>query len=187
MRLGKLLVGLASGAAFGMLFAPKKGKKLREEIVNKSKKGGAQDSAQVLLEAFKEAGAEALEESKRLAQSESVQSAVKDSHEKMKAYFSQIEQTGYDIAARAKEKLEELQDEAGDLSADFKKRAVKATKAAKKKVKKKAKAVKKTVKKAKKEVKKTTKKATKTVKKTVKAAKKQVKKTVKAAKKKVVR
>lgn len=37
MKLGRYIIGLLSGLTFGMLFAPKKGKELRKELMKKRK------------------------------------------------------------------------------------------------------------------------------------------------------
>ena len=133
MRLGKYIAGAISGLTFGLLFAPKKGEDLRDEIMKKGKKS-KQEGFSVLVEAFKEAGIEALDEARKVSENDTVEAAIGHSKEKMKEYFSQIEKTGYDIAARAKEKMEELQDAAMDTSDYFKKSAVKKAKAVQKSV-----------------------------------------------------
>ncbi len=164
MKIGKYIVGLVSGLTFGMLFAPKKGSRLRDEI-KKKKSRSKQDAFQALVGAFKEAGMEAVDETKKLADNGQLGEAVEMSKEKMREYFSQIEETGYDIAARAKEKLEEIQG------------------MAKKEVKQTKKRVTKTATKAKKKAKRTVKKATKKATVEVKDAKKKVKKAAGTAKK----
>ena len=141
MKLGKYIAGALSGLTFGLLFAPKKGEDLRREMKKKGAKSG-HDALSVLVDAFKNAGAEALDEAKQLSDVQSLESAIGNSKEKMKEYFAQIEKTGYDIAARAKEKLDELHDAAEDASVSFKKTAVKKAKVVKKAVARSKKAVK---------------------------------------------
>lgn len=155
MKLGKYIAGALSGLTFGLLFAPKKGKDLREEIKKKGDKS-KHDGLSVLIEAFKEAGVEALDEAKKAADNQTLETAIGNSKEKMKEYFAQIEKTGYDIASRAKEKLEELHDMASDTTDNLKKtarkKAARAKKAVVSRVKKVTKEAKKQVKKVKKEV-----------------------------------
>jgi gas vesicle protein len=153
MKIGRYIVGLLSGLTFGVLFAPKKGKNLRKEVFGKGSKSG-QEGLAVLVDAFKEAGMEVISEVKKISDNEQVSAAISTSKDKMREYLSQLEETGYDVAARAQEKIEELTEMAEDTASDFKKRAVQKEKAAVKTVKKAAKKVRKTAKKAEKTVKK---------------------------------
>lgn len=141
MKLGKYIAGALSGLTFGLLFAPKKGQDLRKEMKNKASKS-KHDALSVLIDAFKEAGTEALDEAKHLSELESIESAIGNSKQKMKEYFAQIEKTGYDIAARAKDKLDELHHIAADASVNFKKTAVKNARVVKKAVNRSKKVVK---------------------------------------------
>ena len=134
MKLGRYIVGLISGLTFGMLFAPKKGKRLREELISKGSESG-HDALLVLYNAFKDAGTDAVGEMKKLSESEQLQSALSMSKDKMREYLSEIEETGYDLAARTHEKVDEFSDKAMQAGAQFKKRAVKKKKAIKKVVK----------------------------------------------------
>lgn len=134
MKLGRYIVGLLSGLTFGMLFAPKKGKKLREELFKKGSESG-HEALIVLFNAFKDAGADAVGEMKKLSESEQLQSALSMSKEKMREYLSDLEESGYDVAARAQEKVEEFSDMAVAAGTKFKKRAVKKKKAIKRAVK----------------------------------------------------
>lgn len=186
MKLGKYLAGAISGLTFGLLFAPKKGEDLRADI----KKGGKkskQEALSVLVQAFKEAGIEALDEAKKIPENETVEAAIGHSKDKMREYFAQIQETGYDIAERAKEKLEEMQAATMEAAEDLKDKAVKKAKGVQKSAmnqsKKKANQLKKkledilypsTTTKVKKAIKKPVKKATRAVKKTVKQIKKKV-------------
>jgi len=55
MRLKRFMFGVLSGLTFGLLFAPREGKKLRKELSKKSRISG-QEGLKVLGEAFKAAG-----------------------------------------------------------------------------------------------------------------------------------
>lgn len=176
MKIGRYIVGLISGLTFGMLFAPKRGKKLRDEIVKGSSSSG-QEAFSVLFDAFRDAGADAVTEMKKLSENEQLQSALSMSKERMREYLSQMEDGGYDIAARAQEKVEAMSDMAAGVATDFTKRAVRKRKAATRSVKRRVKRVTRTVKAAgtaAKTAKKAVKKASKPV---AKAARKPVKKT----------
>ena len=151
MKIGRYIVGLLSGLTFGMLFAPKKGKKLRTELFQKGSKSG-QDALGVLANAFKDAGMDAVEEMKKITDNEQLAAALSMSKEKMREYLSQLEETGYDVAERAQEKMEEFTEMAGKTASAFKKRAVTKKKAAVRTVKKAGKTAKKEVKKAVKKV-----------------------------------
>ncbi len=145
MKIGRYIVGLISGLTFGMLFAPKKGKKLRDELI--SKKGGSgHEALMVLYKAFKDAGIDAASEMKRLSENEQLQSVLDMSKDKMRAYLAEVEESGYDLAARAQEKVDEFADVATEIGSDFKKRAVKKRAAVKKAVGKRVAKAKKAVK-----------------------------------------
>lgn len=180
MKIGRYIVGLISGLTFGMLFAPKKGQKLRAEIVKRSSSSG-QDALNVLFDAFRDAGTDAVSEMKKLSENEQLQSALNMSKDRMREYLSQMEDSGYEVAARAQEKVEAMSDMAADVAAEFTQRAVRKRKAATRLVKKRVKKVTRTVKAAK--------TAAKTVKKAVKkpakatAKKKTVSKVKRSAKK----
>lgn len=145
MKIGRYIVGLLSGLTFGMLFAPKKGKKLRTELFQKGSKSG-QDALSVLANAFRDAGMDAVDEMKKIAENEQLAAALSMSKEKMREYLSQLEETGYDVAARAQEKMEELQDMAEETASSFKKRAMTKKRAVVRTVKKASKTAKKEVK-----------------------------------------
>jgi gas vesicle protein len=131
MKLGRYIIGLLSGLTFGMLFAPKKGKDLRKDIV---KKGAASSSEglKVLGGAFMDAGEEAWEEIKNLSENEQIEAMLEMSKEKLREYLSFIEDKGYDTAAIAQEKLEEIAKLATSKAEQFRKKAVKKTTAVKK-------------------------------------------------------
>jgi gas vesicle protein len=149
MKLGRYIVGLLSGLTFGVLFAPKKGKQLRNEIFKKGSENSSQEAFMALVNAFRDAGMDAASEIKKLSENEQLTAALSMSKEKMREYLSHLEDGGYDVAARAQEKLEELSDYASDTVSSFKKRAVrkgkKTAKAVKKAVRAKVKPVKKAV------------------------------------------
>lgn len=123
MKLGRYIIGLLSGLTFGMLFAPKKGNKLRSDLMRKGSTGG-HEALGVLVDAFRDAGAEAVTEMKKLSENEQISAALSMSKDKMKEYLAQLEDTGYDIAAQAQGKMAELKEMAEDTGSTFKKRAV---------------------------------------------------------------
>ena len=175
MKLGRYIVGLVSGLTFGMLFAPKKGKKLREELMKKGGESG-QEALMVLFNAFKDAGVDAVSEMKKLSENEQLRSALNMSKDRMHEYLSNLEETGYDLAAQAQEKVEEFSDMAVQMGTKFKKRAVQeratVTRAVKDRIKDAAKTVQPAVKKVRKMVvKKTTAKKTAPKKRTVRRKK----------------
>lgn len=59
MKGKSLLFGLLSGAIFGVLFAPKSGKKIREELKKEREKGGT--GLDTLKASFLEMGSDVLE------------------------------------------------------------------------------------------------------------------------------
>jgi len=144
MKLGRYVVGLISGLTFGMLFAPKKGKKLRDELVKKGGESG-HEALMTLFNAFRDAGTDAVSEMRKLSESEQLQSALSMSKDKMREYLSELEDGGYDIATRAQEKIDDISDIAVAAGSKFKKRAVKKKAVIKKTVKARVKAVKKAV------------------------------------------
>ncbi len=145
MKLGRYVVGLISGLTFGMLFAPKKGKKLRDELVKKGGESG-HEALMTLFNAFRDAGTDAVSEMKKLSESEQLQSALSMSKDKMREYLSELEEGSFDIAARAQEKMEDISDMAVAAGTKFKKRAVKKKATIKRTIKSRVKKAKKTVK-----------------------------------------
>ena len=107
MKLGKYIVGLISGLTFGMLFAPRKGKDLRNELVKKSSESGA-EGLKVLGNAFKDAGEDAFKELKGLSEHEQITAFLELSQEKMKNFLEAAEEKGYDVASAVQEKFEDL-------------------------------------------------------------------------------
>lgn len=124
MKLGRYIVGLISGLTFGMLFAPKKGKKLREEILKKGSTSG-QEALSALFTAFRDAGTDAVGEMRKLSENEQIRAALNMSKDKMNEYLAQIEDKGYGVAASAQEKLEEISDFAVKNASAFKQRTLK--------------------------------------------------------------
>ncbi len=174
MKLGRYIVGLISGLTFGMLFAPKKGKKLRDELA-KVGEGSGQEALMALFNAFKDAGADAATEMKKLSESEQLQSALNMSKDKMRDYLSELEEHGSDMAACCQDKMEEFSDVAAAASSAFKKRAVRKKKVVTKAVNRRTKKVRRVVKVKVNAVKKVAKKvAPKKKKVTAKKAKKKV-------------
>jgi gas vesicle protein len=126
MKLGRYVIGLLSGLTFGMLFAPKKGTDLRKDIIKKGSVSG-QEGLKVLGNAFMDAGGEAWEEIKNLSENEQVEAMLEMSKEKLREYLSFIENEGYDTAAIAQEKLEEIAKLAMSKAEQFKNKAAKKT------------------------------------------------------------
>ncbi len=179
MKIGRYIIGLISGLTFGMLFAPKKGKNLRKEIITKGSESG-QDALMALANAFKDAGADVISEVKKLSEHEQVGAALKMSKEKMHEYLASIEETGYEVAATAQEKLGKLTSkcmEKCDEAVEAADSVQKSVKKGVKKVSKAAKSVKRKAVKAKAVAKKAVKSAKK--KSPIKFAKKSIKSTSK--------
>jgi gas vesicle protein len=124
MKIGRYIIGLLSGLTFGMLFAPKKGEELRKDICKKSSQSGA-EGLKVLGEAFLQAGGEAWDEIKDLSEHEQVAAVMEASKAKLKEYLSALEDKGYDSAAIAQQKLEELADFARSKANQFKEKMMK--------------------------------------------------------------
>jgi len=137
MKLGRYIVGLISGLTFGMLFAPKKGKMLRDDILKRSEESGA-DALAVLGRAMKEAGEEAWQEVKGLSEHEQVEAVLAMSKEKIQEFLASIEDSGYETAGKAQEKLEELAMMATKEAKRFKAKSEKKVKQVEKHLKKKA-------------------------------------------------
>jgi gas vesicle protein len=177
MKIGRYIIGLVSGLTFGMLFAPKSGKKLRKEVLKKTADSHV-EGLRALGEAFRDAGEDALDELRSIGEHEQVGALLELSQEKMKSFLDVAEERGYDVAVHVQEKLEELaklakskagrarkkvvevEDEIIQDVAFAKKRVRKATATTKRVVKK----AKNTVKKAKRTVKRAATKARRTVK-----------------------
>lgn len=123
MKIGRYLVGLLSGLTFGLLFAPKKGSQLRAELVRKGGESG-QEAIMVLFNAFRDAGVDAVGEMKKLSENEQLRSALNMSKEKMHEYLARIEDSGYDLAAQAQEKVEQFSEMASSFGNKFKSRAL---------------------------------------------------------------
>jgi len=108
MKIWKYVVGLVSGLTFGMLFAPKKGSQLREEIMKKVNKGDHSEGLKVLGDAFMDAGGDAWTEMKKLSEHEQVEAFLELSKEKLHEYLAAVEERGYDVAGVAQKKLQEI-------------------------------------------------------------------------------
>ena len=124
MKLGRYIIGLISGLTFGMLFAPKKGKDLRNEILNKGRESHS-EGLRALGNAFKGAGEDALKELKNLSEHEQVAAFLELSHDKMKSFLEAAGEKGYDVAAAVQEKFEDLAGMAKSKMDEIKKKAVK--------------------------------------------------------------
>jgi len=127
MKLGRYIIGLISGLTFGMLFAPKKGKELREEIMRRGNESGT-EGLKVLGKAFRGAGEDALKELKNLSEHEQVTAFLELSHDKMKSFLEAAEEKGYDVASAVQEKFEDLAKMAKGKMEEIKKKAVKVDK-----------------------------------------------------------
>lgn len=185
MRIGKYIVGLVSGLTFGMLFAPKKGDKLRKEIKKKFMESeDYEEGLKTIGHAFRSAGTEAWDEFKNLGDNEQIASFMALSKEKMQHFLDSAEEQGYDVAGVIQKKLDELAEAAkGKVKTaekTVKKTTTRASKLARKKVNSAVKFEKTAVKKAKASVSKAKKKVSKKVAATKKSA---VKKAASAAKK----
>lgn len=130
MKLGRYLIGLASGLTFGMLFATKKGKDLRKEIFEKGA-DSHMEGLKALGNAFKGAGAEAMEELKKVAEHEDIAALLEVSQDRMRHFLDSAQEQGYDVAAYVQDKLDSLaalaKDKASEMKGDahqFQKRAV---------------------------------------------------------------
>lgn len=126
MKIGKYIIGLVSGITFGMLFAPKKGKDLRSEILKN--KGDdpyetCHSGAKVLGKAFKEAGEEIWDELKGLSDHEQVSAFLELSKEKMRSFLDKAEEKGYDVATVVQDKLEGLSAVAKEKADEVRKKA----------------------------------------------------------------
>ena len=127
MKIGKYIVGLISGLTFGMLFAPKTGKDLRDELVKKTSESGT-EGLKVLGNAFRDAGEDVMKELKGLSEHEQVSAFLELSHDKMKKFLEAAQEKGYDVAAAVQEKLEDLAGMAKKKAEEIKDSAVKTAK-----------------------------------------------------------
>lgn len=184
MKVTKYLIGLMGGLTFGMLFAPKKGDKLRKELKDKCMDPSKyKDGVKVLGGAIKLAGKDAVKELKKFSKNEQVAAFLDLSQDKMKEFLENAEDKGYDLAGFVQEKLESLAkvakekaDNTENLIDSTKPIAIKKVKKIKKNVKfakRKLKSTVKSIKKDIKDIKKTVNKNKDTVK---KPAKKKMKK-----------
>jgi len=101
MKLARFLAGIVSGVTFGVLFAPKQGKKLRKEITQGK-------DIKALGEAFKNAGVDALEEIKKLSKHEQVEAFLQLSEDKLKEIASNLDEGNSEMIRKAKVKFEEI-------------------------------------------------------------------------------
>jgi gas vesicle protein len=183
MKIGRYLIGLISGLTFGMLFAPKQGKKLRKELSESGSIANG-EALKILANSFHDAGKDVAGELKKIKESEQVNAALNISKERMQEYLKNIEDTGYEVAAAAQEKLEQISEMASDKFMDFKESVGDVKKKAKSKAKKGvSRAASKAKSKTKKAADETKKKADKTIDQAAKAAKKAVSSPKKFAKK----
>ncbi len=109
MKPGRFLLGILGGLTFGMLFAPKRGRELRKELVKKSGESPA-EVLRALGSALMEAGSEAYDEFLKLSETEQVQALKTLSKEKAGEFLETAKDKGYEIAATVQDKLEEASD-----------------------------------------------------------------------------
>lgn len=109
MKLGRMLLGLIGGFTFGMLFAPKKGKDLRKELLKKSGESGG-EALRALGDALASAGKEAYEEFLKCSDHEQVKALKSLSKEKLDEFMENAGSHGYEIAEKVQEKLEKASD-----------------------------------------------------------------------------
>ncbi len=122
----KLLLGLIAGISAGLLFAPKSGKKLREQLKNSDER--FVDFGNALLDATKDAGSEV----KDLLESDEIKDMLTSGKKSVEDFANVIEEKGSELSKRAQKELDTLVEDAIDTA-----------KKAKTNVKKKAKIIKK--------------------------------------------
>lgn len=176
----KFLFSVTIGLVYGLLFAQKSGKSLREEL-KKSK-----NPTMTFLKELWEVDKAALDKAVDLAnKSETLQELIVKGNDQFEAFVGQAKVLGEDAMERAKQELELLADHAQiaadelkDAGIDFSEKARTKVAQVKKEVTKKAKTIQK-------DTEKKVKQAKKEVQKKAKAAKKASEKKLKEAKKKV--
>lgn len=114
MKLGRFLAGIASGITFGVLFAPKKGKQLRKEVMQ------GKGDIKALGRAFKGAGEDAWEEIKKLSKHEQVEAFLQLSEDRIKEIASNLEEGNSEMVQKAKTQLEKISAFALKKAADLK-------------------------------------------------------------------
>ncbi len=119
MKIGRYLIGLASGLTFGMLFATKKGKDLRKDILRKGA-DSHMEGLKALGNAFKGAGAEAMVELKKLSEHEDIAALLEVSQDRMRRFLDKAQEQGYDVAGYVQEKLDSLSNLAKDKANEVK-------------------------------------------------------------------
>lgn len=124
MKIGRYIIGLISGLTFGMLFAPKKGKSLREQLIKDGGESG-QRALMTLFDAFKDAGLDAFGEMKKLSESKEIQSALNMSKDRMHNFLDDIEDVGYDFRSLAQDKIDEFSDIAVSVGSKIRKGVLK--------------------------------------------------------------
>lgn len=84
----KFALGLVAGAIFGLAFAPKKGKELREEIAGDIKKGG--DSSKILKKTAKQIGDDVVSTAKEVYADPEVQKQIHHGKKEAVKTFNKI-------------------------------------------------------------------------------------------------
>mgnify|MGYP001024831186 CR=1 FL=1 len=109
----KFALGMALGTLFGLAFAPKKGKELREEIIADVKKGG--DSSKILKKTAKDIGADISTTAKEVYQDPSVQKQIKHGKKEAKKVFGDLrkkaELKAKELAKASKKKFNDTKSE----------------------------------------------------------------------------
>lgn len=83
------ILGVLSGTALGMLFAPRKGKELRDKIQKNLKDGDIKSGGQELLKDVKIMGGEVFDAAKDIYNSKDVQGALKKAKHKAKKVYEE--------------------------------------------------------------------------------------------------
>ena len=180
MKLFRTIAGLVGGATVGLLFAQKKGKDLRKDLLKDKDK-----MLEVLGKEFVSVGKEISEEVKKIAETEDAQEMIKAAKTKFKGITELAKKEGGEFAKEVEKYLAEIskytKEKADEIDKTIKPKVTKTAKNVKKKKKKKTTAAKKTVAKTKKTIEKKATAVKKTAVKKATTAKKAATKTVKKA------
>jgi len=167
MKIFKTIAGVVGGATIGLLFAQKKGKDFRKDLLKDKDK-----MLEVLGKEFLSVGKEISEEVKKIAETEDAKELIIAAKKKFQGIAELAKKEGGNFAQEVEKYLKEVskytKEKAGEIEKELKPKAKKVVKKAANVATKKTKAVKKTV------AKKTT-LAKKTLQKTVKKAGKSLK------------
>ncbi len=106
-RIKSLLLGLASGAAFGMLFAPGKGKDLRDRIKKERAKGGT--GLNTVKTDLKAMGSDFMVTVQDLTENEEIQNALSKGKEKFYDLTGLTPDDVEDLADKTKKQAQKLE------------------------------------------------------------------------------